>query len=417
MAEHHELMGGKLHLYKRENSRHWQCSAYLAGKNRRKTTKEESLSHAKEIAEDWYLELRGKARAGGLGSGPSFKKVADQFLLEYENITQGERSERWVKSYEWRLRVHVLPFLGPLPISEVTAGKVQEYRVYRKQKAMEKWGKPPGRTTVHHEIVTIRQVLKTALRHGSLKALPDLSSPYKTSGKVEHRAWFSPEEYDALIKAARQRARTPLNNRHRWACEQFLDYVLFMANTGLRPDEASRLEFRDIKIEKDPATKQTILEISVRGKRGTGWCKSTSNAVLPFTRLRDRKRKKVLMEDGKRKIVEALPESTDRVFPLKQRELFNAILSELGLKKDRDGKSRTAYSLRHTYICFRLMEGANIYQVANNCRTSVEMIEKFYARHLKDRLDASEINVTKGTFRRRRRAKANNKKHTNGGAQ
>jgi hypothetical protein len=41
----------------------------------------------------------------------------------------------------------------------------------------------------------------------------------------------------------------------------------------------------------------------------------------------------------------------------------------------------------------RLIEGANIHQVANNCRTSVEMIEKFYAGHLKDRLDASLINV------------------------
>lgn len=30
----HSLMGGKLHVYKRENSRYWQCSTYLNGKNR-----------------------------------------------------------------------------------------------------------------------------------------------------------------------------------------------------------------------------------------------------------------------------------------------------------------------------------------------------------------------------------------------
>jgi hypothetical protein len=41
----------------------------------------------------------------------------------------------------------------------------------------------------------------------------------------------------------------------------------------------------------------------------------------------------------------------------------------------------------------RLMEGANIHQVANNCRTSVQMIEEFYAAHIKDRLDARAINV------------------------
>ena len=40
----------------------------------------------------------------------------------------------------------------------------------------------------------------------------------------------------------------------------------------------------------------------------------------------------------------------------------------------------------------RLMEGADIYQIAKNCRTSVQMIEKHYAAHIKNTLDASSIN-------------------------
>jgi hypothetical protein len=32
-------------------------------------------------------------------------------------------------------------------------------------------------------------------------------------------------------------------------------------------------------------------------------------------------------------------------------------------------------------ICLRLMEGANIYQIAESCRTSEEMTERFYASH------------------------------------
>ena len=51
------------------------------------------------------------------------------------------------------------------------------------------------------------------------------------------------------------------------------------------------------------------------------------------------------------------------------------------------------YSLRHTYICLRLMEGADIYQIAKNCRTSVEMIEKYYAAHIETSLAAAAINV------------------------
>ena len=67
-------------------------------------------------------------------------------------------------------------------------------------------------------------------------------------------------------------------------------------------------------------------------------------------------------------------EPTDRLFPKTHRQLFNTILKEEGLKYDREGQPRTAYSLRHTYICLRIMEGADIYQIAKNCRTSVEMI-------------------------------------------
>jgi hypothetical protein len=39
------------------------------------------------------------------------------------------------------------------------------------------------------------------------------------------------------------------------------------------------------------------------------------------------------------------------------------------------------------------MEGADIYQIAKNCRTGVEMIEKYYASHIKTSLDAAAITV------------------------
>jgi hypothetical protein len=65
---------GKVHVYKRPNSSLWQCSSYFAGKNRRTSTKEENLSKAKEIAEDWHLQLRGKLRAGEIKSEKTFAK-------------------------------------------------------------------------------------------------------------------------------------------------------------------------------------------------------------------------------------------------------------------------------------------------------------------------------------------------------
>lgn len=377
----HSFYGGKLHVYKRENSRFWQCSTYLNGRNWRESTGKDSLGEAEDFAEDWYLTLRGKSRSGELKVGKTFAFVADVFVNEFEVITQGQRSPRCLPSHKDQLRVHILPFFGPMIVNEITSATGQAYRVHRattgSSTAKNLHGDVPAPNTISNEFITIRQVLKTAHRHGWLPFVPDLSLPFKVTGKVRHRAWFSRDEYKQLYQATRERAKNPKKEQWREASEDLHDYVLFMANTGLRPDEANLLQDRDARVAKDRDTGQTIVEIEVRGKRGVGYCKSMPGAVRPLQRLRRRKRFK----------------PTDLLFPSDQRELFNAILTEEELKFDREGNRRTRYSLRHTYICFRLLEGADIYQVAKNCRTSVEMIEKHYAVHLKNSLDASLINV------------------------
>jgi hypothetical protein len=44
-------------------------------------------------------------------------------------------------------------------------------------------------------------------------------------------------------------------------------------------------------------------------------------------------------------------------------------------------------------ICMRLLEEADIYALARNCRTSVEVIQKFNASHFKNPLDAAAVNT------------------------
>ena len=396
MSERFTILGGKVHIYRRPNSSSWQCASFLAGKNRRTTTKEESLSKAKEVAEDWYLQLRGKLRDGELQGGKLFREAAKVYLREFDIITQGQRSPTYTRGQHARTNNYLVPFFGNMALPEITAGKVSEYRIQRLEMCKALRGKPPARNTMHQEIVTLRQIFKTALRHGWIDHLPDLSEPYRSSPKISHRAWFSPEEYKQLYEATRKRAQHPKQPRFQWEAEQLHDYVLFSANTGLRPDEAMRLQFRDVKVVEDEDSGQTILEIEVRGKRGVGYCKSTAGAVRPFERLKARPRPAGGPgRKGSRKDMGnwQKPAATDLLFPKWSRDLFKAILEEEKLQVDREGNPRTAYSLRHTYICLRLLEGADIYQIAKNCRTSVEMIEKYYASHLKTQLNASAINV------------------------
>lgn len=59
----HEILSGKVQLYRR-TKKTWHCSASVNGVQHRASTKEEDLELAREAAEDWYLDLRGKSRAG-----------------------------------------------------------------------------------------------------------------------------------------------------------------------------------------------------------------------------------------------------------------------------------------------------------------------------------------------------------------
>src|SRR5690606_41552982 len=80
------------------------------------------------------------------------------------------------------------------------------------------------------------------------------------------------------------------------------------------------------------------------------------------------------------------PEPTDAVFvnidgqrAQNYKKSLNSLLEATGLKNDAFGRSRTAYSFRHTYATNQLRKGTDIYTLAINMRTSVRMIEMYYS--------------------------------------
>lgn len=243
-----DLMNGKLHVYKRKGSALWQCAAYLAGKNRRRSTGQRERDKAAWVAEEWYIGLRGKVANGEeVHSGKKFSFVAEKFIDEFEVITAGERNATYVSNHRARIRNHLNPYFGEKFVTEITSGMVQEYRAHRiKTNASLRTGepKPLARSTLHQEIVCLRQILTVAEAHNWIKAVPTVTPRYKASGKVSHRAWFSPEEYKRLRDETRRRAAEPSRPRFRDNWEALHDYVLFMVNTGLRPDEAGRLQLK-----------------------------------------------------------------------------------------------------------------------------------------------------------------------------
>ena len=117
MTARHEILGGKVHLYRR--GRVWHCSASVGGTQHRETTKKEELAQAEDAAEDWYLELRGKFKRGELGklveadAEKTFGEAAEEFIREFPLLTEGQRSTTYIDGVVRRLRGHIIPFLGP----------------------------------------------------------------------------------------------------------------------------------------------------------------------------------------------------------------------------------------------------------------------------------------------------------------
>lgn len=160
-AETHKTMGGKVNIYRRENSDNWQCSTFLNGHNWRVSTHEDSLGLRRRLVS--RLARQGARRTSckrDASARQEIQRSRHEIPRRGSHPHAGQRGPTWLNQYELKLNGVILPFLGEKHLAEITSGVIQEYRIWRAQNC--KTGGAPARSTVHEEIVCIRQVLKTA---------------------------------------------------------------------------------------------------------------------------------------------------------------------------------------------------------------------------------------------------------------
>jgi integrase len=77
---------------------------------------------------------------------------------------------------------------------------------------------------------------------------------------------------------------------------------------------------------------------------------------------------------------------------------FHWVLEKAGLSKGPLGQSRTLYCLRHTAITLRLLygQGIDMLTLARNARTSVNMVERFYASVLSGEMNVGLLQSRRG---------------------
>lgn len=372
----HTILGDKVHVFMREGSSYWWAGFHFKGKYLRASTKQTKSDAADAIAQQWYDNKRLEIASGQIASPKhAFDKLAKDALTNYQSlVTRGIRSQKTYDGIEGVMDSRIVPYFKKTPVIAIDnttwhkfkADTVKEYPTIK-------------RGTLHQYKNAIRVVLNHAYKLGYIKELPVFKDEYAAQRIDAARPFFTPVEYHNLLNkilAHAKRLKKVDRLQYEHAMELF-DYVVFAVNTGMRVGEMKNLKVSDVKIVSEQLTGKEILLISnIKGKRGTGSCQSFYGAVAPFRRILERRK------------IDDSAKCDKPLFLIHHRTMFNKILVKHNLKiaKTNPPAKRDFVSLRATYICFRLISRAPIYEVANNCRTSVHVIQESYARHLSAQL-------------------------------
>lgn len=406
------LKDGRIFLYTRNGKPTFHARLKIDGRKGYivQSTRCKNRGDAIRYAEELYDDLRYKVRHGLEVKKHTFKTLWHRW--HDDNISRlSEHRRKYIVGTANR---YLLPFFGDIPIEQLNDAKIEQYWTWRinfwaspdgvakindarksrttgKRPYKQKLGnvaKIPAQKSLQMEQSVLRQIMNWANRIGILNRLPEIKCPkLNNQSGINRRPAFDLKEWQTLYRFLRiwvvddhiidrkRKSNKFANSRQLWQREMIRNYILFMGTSGLRPNEAHQLKWSDIENITDiNSNNQILLHISPTTKTGYRQCIPLKTARRYLERVK--------------KISEYV-DLNDYVFcnPEGERidgygKTFKSILTQCGLLKDRHQKTRTIYSLRHTYATFRILYGnANIEDLAQNMGTSPTQIYNHY-RHI-----------------------------------
>ncbi|CAM8662592.1 DNA_BRE_C domain containing protein [Paracoccaceae bacterium] len=373
-----------LSIYRVENSTKWYVRVWDRKRKKYivKSTGEDSAVKAKALAQELALSLL-KAE----------KPVEKEFtffnfalkLLHRSRLqqTSGDRSKGYVKALHWAIQNEdwgLLRFFGEKDVRQIRTQTYQEYMADLAKR------RPDMTASTRNTLMaTLRNVLKIARDEGVIDAVPETP---RSRVKDNPRPFFrfhplvakDDDNYQKLLRQVKEMADQRIEVRGIVITDELYDLVLFLTHSFVRPitSELYAIKHSDITIANDPRR----LIVTVRdGKTGYRSANTMEAAVSVYQRIKNRHPNAqpddyLFFPDYKNRIT---------VANIVQRQ-FRQVLKDGNIQIDEaTGKTHTLYSLRHTAICMRIInsEGrVNIFNLAKNAGTSVDQIERFYARFL-----------------------------------
>lgn len=381
----------KLRVYLTEASPFWQVRCFFQGRMRTRSLRTSDARQALRGARAFYEEL---AAAGvvmrppqRLQAAANFSVVAEQMLAsERSRARRGEFSAGSLELLESQLRREIFPLFGDRDVASIGYPAIEEF-----VRDLSERGLSP--TTIHHYLIAIRKVLRHAVSLERLAALPAMPV---VKLKASPRGGFTLPEYRQLVRAARRADRSPPRARAMAREPALALLIRFMVNSFVRPHDVKLLQYKHVEVVRAP---RPYLRLRLpETKRKTAPVVTMPAAVGVYEALRKRARAAGRGAPEDFLFLPAIANRAHAMWRLDQQ--FRALLESSDLRIGALGRARTLYSLRHTAIMLRLLygKGIDLLTLARNARTSVAMIERFYASNL-----TAEMNIDILHSRRARR--------------
>jgi hypothetical protein len=395
----------KLKIYRIRGSRFWQARCYMDGKMYVRSTRTAEKGQATEAAKVFYEELLLRLRKTGDSEidrlnceqrqkPPDryrFQSVASKAMEnERGRMMRGEMSLQSFKAMRNRMNLHILPVLGQHDIRLLKHQDLLRFvDVLQKRKV--------SSITIAQYLQSIRRVFKFAVINQWIDSTPPFPRIRLSS---QPRGGFTLIEYRQLITTARQLAKlseNPKPSTHRNRAggiftrtesvpREMVWVIGFMVNSFLRPTDLKFIQHKHVEVVR---SENLYLRLTLpETKRHKAQIVTLRPAVRIYELLR---REAAQSGHAGPEDYLFLPEVADRdAACVVLSTHFNKILNAAGLKQGELGQARSLYSLRHTAIMFRLLygKGIDLLTLARNARTSVQMIEEFYASNL-----TAEMNI------------------------
>ena len=382
------VIPNKVRLYSKPNSPYFFADILLAdGSRRRLSTKEKKKDKAIEKATELFYNQTQAEKNNLPLNTKSFSSVAKTIVKEYESYRDTEFWKEVYASYIQVIKNYQIPYFKNQQLN-VVRNDYQNYLQYVEKQM----GSKIAKSTVSTHASALKIILNTALVKGWITnaSLPTANISTKDG---DRRASFELDEYNKMRTKLRAYKNADTHRKRDKSIRELLyDYVLFLANSGVRHGkEALRLTWKDIGTR--TINDKTYVYASVITFKGQGKKRKRevilrhnkySDAIKNLQRCIDRnpnlKGKKFADVIGKSsELIFVAVDEQGKVFqPSRIDGTFKNFLEHYELLVGSEG-NRTLYSLRHFYATQELLRNnVSSLMLAKQMGTSEKMLEQHY---------------------------------------